>query len=57
MVNPAGPEIGKDKVLRGDSWLAYSGISEDAGRVSNRWYKYWVESHNVGFRCAKDATP
>jgi len=63
-VNPQGPSQGDSKVLRGSSWTpcwpAGGGGCMEGGNVStfNRHRDYPSRFYyDVGFRCAKDATP
>lgn len=50
--NPTGPESGKDKVLRGGSWVDGVGPS----RVAHRhWYPPHARYKWLGVRCAKSA--
>ena len=52
--NPAGPQTGTDKVLRGGSWL-----SDAIDIRSYRRFSYSPSDVNndFGFRCARDTTP
>jgi formylglycine-generating enzyme required for sulfatase activity len=49
--NPAGPEYGKRRVIRGGGWRSGKMCATVSFRQSLR--PYWVD-FNVGFRCAKD---
>ncbi|MFZ5818762.1 MAG: SUMF1/EgtB/PvdO family nonheme iron enzyme [Chloroflexota bacterium] len=53
--NPMGPDSGSYHVLRGGSWNGYEesvrSSDRSEGSLANRFY------NNVGFRCARDATP
>jgi serine/threonine-protein kinase len=52
--NPAGPEAGREKVVRGGSWF----FSDYSSRAANRyWFNPAVAYDNIGFRCAMDAAP
>jgi len=52
--NPTGPEKGKFRVIRGGGW--HSGPSCNRVYYRNALPANWRD-YNVGFRCAKDATP
>lgn len=52
--NPAGPDAGKFKVIRGGGW--HSGPSCNAVHFRNALPPGWLD-FNVGFRCAKDVAP
>lgn len=53
--NPAGPDSGYARVLRGGSWLS---INTKHLRCSARLgMKPFVQDRYYGFRCAKDVTP
>jgi sulfatase modifying factor 1 len=49
--NPAGPEVGKFKVIRGGGW--HSGPGCNAVHFRNALPPGWLD-FNVGFRCARD---
>ncbi len=49
--NPGGPEIGKQRVIRGGGW--HTGISCSRVYYRNSLGSGWVD-FNVGFRCAKN---
>lgn len=52
--DPAGPEDGRTKVVRGGSWF----FSDYSSRAANRyWFDPAVAYDNIGFRCAVDAVP
>ena len=52
--NPLGPQVGDYHVMRGGSWFNYN----EHMRVSNReGYPATYADINIGFRCARDATP
>jgi formylglycine-generating enzyme required for sulfatase activity len=49
--NPAGPDVGKFKVIRGGGW--HSGPSCNVVHFRNALPPGWLD-FNVGFRCVKD---
>lgn len=52
--DPAGPEAGRGKVVRGGTWF----FSDYSSRAANRyWFDPAVAYDNIGFRCAADAAP
>jgi len=52
--NPNGPELGKFRVIRGGSWI-HPGDLEKTFHRNNAEPTYYY--NDLGFRCAKDATP
>ncbi len=54
--NPAGPESGQFRVIRGGSWKVKPEPRNDALRISNRYsFIPTARLDYIGFRCARDA--
>jgi len=54
ILNPQGPLLGQERVLRSGSWDAGKNFIRTSYRFKS---SPSVSFYNIGFRCAKDATP
>jgi formylglycine-generating enzyme required for sulfatase activity len=52
--NPAGPDFGEFRVLRGGSWLNYA---SSVTATNRNWYDPTTTSGNLGFRCVYTPFP